>query len=284
MKVLVLGAGGMLGHTVLRLFSQTRDYEVFGSVRSESSLRLLPSDLSGRILAGFDVENHDNLIKLFSKVRPDVVINCVGLVKQLAAADDPLSALPINSILPHRLAYLCQASGARLIHISTDCVFSGKKGGYTELDVSDAADLYGRSKSIGEVNTTNALTIRTSIIGHELVGAHGLLSWFLAQKQQVRGFRRAIFSGLPTIELAHVIRDFVLTRPELSGLYHVSAAPINKYELLKLISKVYGKNTSIVPDDDLIIDRSLDSSRFQVETGYRPAPWPELIARMFEFG
>jgi len=282
-KVLVLGTTGMLGNAVLRLFAQSAEYEVVGSARSTSALRLLPSSLSGRVICGVDVENMDNLISLFTKARPDVVINCIGLVKQLADANDPLAAIPINALLPHRLARLCGMTNARLVHMSTDCIFSGAKGMYTEADESDAKDLYGRSKYLGEVDYPNAITLRTSIIGHELSGAHSLVGWFLAQQDSARGFRRAIFSGLPTVELARVIRDYVMPQPDLHGVYHVSAEPINKFDLLTLIAKAYGKTIDIVPDDKLVIDRSLDSSRFRVATGYQSQPWPELVRRMCEF-
>ena len=282
-KVLVLGATGMLGNTVLRLFAQSAGYEVVGSARSTSALRLLPADLSDRVICGVDVEHVDSLISLFSKVQPDVVINCIGLVKQLAEADDPLSAIPINSLLPHRLARLCGVAGARLVHMSTDCIFSGAKGMYTEADMSDAKDLYGRSKYLGEVDYPHAITLRTSIIGHELNGGHSLVGWFLAQQGSVKGFRRAIFSGLPTVELARVIRDHVIPHPELHGVHHVSADPINKFDLLTLISNVYGKKIHIATDDNFIIDRSLDSTRFREATGYQPQPWSELVRRMCEF-
>lgn len=282
-KVLVLGATGMLGNAVLRLFAQSAAYETVGSARSSSALNLLPAELSGRVITGVDVENMDSLISLFTKVRPDVVINCIGLVKQLAEADDPLAAIPINALLPHRLARLCGVAGARLVHMSTDCVFSGAKGMYTEADESDAKDLYGRSKYLGEVDCPHAITLRTSIIGHELNGAHSLVGWLLAQHGSVRGFRRAIFSGLPTVELARVIRDHVLPHPELHGLYHVSEEPINKFDLLTLIADTYGKTINISADDNLVIDRSLDSSRFKLATGYQSQPWPELVRRMCEF-
>ncbi len=284
MKVLVLGATGMLGNAVLRVFAQSKTYEVMASVRSTSALRLLPAELSNRVICGVDVEQVDSLTSLFAKARPDVVINCIGLVKQLAEAEDPLAAIPINALLPHRLARLCDVAGARLIHVSTDCVFSGANGMYTEADLCDAPDLYGRSKFLGEVDYPHAITLRTSIIGHELSGAHSLLGWFLAQQGGVRGFRRATFSGLPTVELARVIRDHVIPHPELHGLYHVSAEPINKFDLLTLVAKAYGKTIDITPDDNLVIDRSLDSSRFRKEAGYQPPPWPELVRRMREFG
>jgi dTDP-4-dehydrorhamnose reductase len=284
MKILVLGASGMLGNAVLRLFEKSPEHQTYGSVRSSSALRLLPKNLHPNVITGVDVESFDSLTRLFANVRPDVVINCIGLVKQLAEADDPLLALPINAMLPHRLARLCEVAGARFVHMSTDCVFSGEKGMYTEADASDAKDLYGRSKYLGEVDYPNAITLRTSIIGHELDGARSLVGWFLAQQGSVKGFKRAIFSGLSTVEIARIIRDYVIPNPELHGLYHVSAEPINKYDLLQLVTQVYGKKIEIVPDDKFKIDRSLDSSRFRNLTGYTPPSWPELVQVMHSFG
>lgn len=283
MRVLILGASGMLGNAMLRILSQSEAYEVWGTARSGSVLQNFEPSLAQRIVTNIDVENVDALTALLAEVRPSVVVNCIGLVKQLAQADDPLYALPINALLPHRLARLCGLVGARFVHISTDCVFNGRKGGYRESDPSDAEDLYGRSKYLGEVDYPNAITLRTSIIGHELGSARGLVGWFLAQEGRVDGYRKAIFSGLPTVELSRVVRDVVLPRPDLKGLYHVAAEPIAKLELLHLIRDAYGKTIDIVPDDRLSIDRSLNAERFQAATGYVAPAWPELIARMRDF-
>jgi dTDP-4-dehydrorhamnose reductase len=283
-KILVLGVTGMLGNAVLRVLTQTPRFLVYGSIRSPSALRLLPNDLRQYVVTGVDVENFDSLARLFAKVQPTVVINCVGLVKQLSEADDPLAAIPINAVLPHRLARLCDMIDARLVHMSTDCVFAGSKGMYKETDLSDAADLYGRSKYLGEVDYPHAITLRTSIIGHELDGARSLVGWFLAQTGSVKGFKRAIFSGLPTVEIARLIRDHVIPHPELHGVYHVSAEPINKFDLLTLIAQAYGKVIDIKADEQLVIDRSLDSTRFRQSTGFVPKSWPELIQTMHEFG
>jgi len=268
---------------MLRVFAQADNYLVMGSARSPAVLQLLPPVFREHVICGMDVENIDSLAQLFTLARPDVVINCIGLVKQLAEADNPLAAIPINSLLPHRLARFCDVAGARLIHVSTDCVFAGTRGMYSEQDFPDAQDLYGLSKYLGEVDYPHAVTLRTSIIGHELNGAHSLVGWFLAQQGSVKGFTRTIFSGLPTIELARVIRDFVIPNSELRGLYHVSAEPINKFELLKLIAQTYEKSTIIIPDDKIVIDRSLDSIRFRKATGYQPPTWAELVRRMREF-
>lgn len=283
-KILVLGASGMLGNAVYRTFATSPGFNVVGTVRSASSKITLPEGANGSLLAGVDVEQTDSLVAAFEKVRPDIVINCIGLVKQLAAANDPLVTLPINSMLPHRLARLAALVDARLIHVSTDCVFTGAKGDYVESDTPDALDLYGRSKLLGEVDYPNAVTLRTSIIGTEMHSAHSLVGWFLAQSGEVKGYARAVFSGLPTIELARLIRDHVIPRPDLSGLWHVSAAPITKYDLLRIVAAVYGRSIIIHPDHALVIDRSLNSDRFRNSTGWQPKPWPQLIQSMHDFG
>jgi dTDP-4-dehydrorhamnose reductase len=284
MKILVLGANGMLGNAVYRLLAADTRLEVVGTVRSATAGQVLGVNNRGSIMANVDVLHTDSLIQTFGSTHPDVVINCIGMVKQLAAANDPLLTLPINCMLPHRLAALGQAAGARLVHVSTDCVFDGRKGHYREEDPLDSSDLYGRSKALGEVDCPHAITLRTSIIGHELTSKHGLLEWFLAQQGSVNGFRRAVFSGLPTVELATIIRDQVLPRPELHGIYHVASEAINKFDLLTLIASAYGKEIEIKPDDRLVIDRSLDAGRFQQSTGYQADRWPELIRRMRLFG
>lgn len=283
MRILVLGASGMLGNAMVRLLAQDTSLEVFGTLRSASGRRFFASALHERLISGIDVENQDSLVRLFAELKPQVVVNCVGLVLQLAEAKDPLKALPINAMLPHRLAGLCDLAGARLVHISTDCVFSGSKGNYRESDFSDAIDLYGMSKFLGEVSYPHCLTLRTSLIGHELAGDHGLINWFLSQEGSVKGYRRAIFSGLPTVELARIVREFILPRGDLAGLYHVASAPIAKYDLLKLVAEAYGKAIEIVPDDQVVIDRSLNADRFREATSYVPPPWPELVRRMHEF-
>ena len=282
--ILVLGATGMLGSAVLRFFAQSSGFSVIGSARSLDAARLLPDSLHGQIIGGIDVHDMDGLLRLFAQVQPDIVINCVGLVKQLTGGNDPLTALPVNSMFPHRLLRMCKVAGSRLIHISTDCVFDGIKGMYGESDIADARDTYGLSKYLGEVHDSPAITLRTSIIGPELNSAHGLLGWFLAQGSETKGFTRAIFSGLPTVELARIIRDFVIPKSDMSGLFHVSAAPISKHDLLLLVAHEYGKTIKVIPDGTLVIDRSLDSTRFREHTSYVPPSWPQLVRSMREFG
>jgi len=284
-KILILGAAGMSGSALIRYFSSDVNFIVYGSVRKSNLLRQLEARApNAKIISSINVENQDCLTRLFDSVKPDFVVNCVGIVKQLPQSNDPLAVLPINSLLPHRLARLCEIVGARLVHLSSDCVFSGKKGSYLESGVPDATDLYGRSKLLGEVDYPHAITLRTSLIGHELQGARGLVNWFLTQEGSVRGFTKAIFSGLPTVEIARVIEEHVLPHPELHGVYHLSADPISKYDLLSTVKDVYGKQIEIIPDDSLAIDRSLDSTRFQEATGFVSKPWYELVQAMHDFG
>lgn len=283
MKVLVIGASGMLGSTVLRVLSEKNVWEVFGTVRDKNMKRFFPASIAERLRAGVDVEQQDSLVKILEQIRPNVVVNCAGLTKQKPEAEDPLVALPINTLMPHRLARLCKLIDARLIHVSTDCVFSGEKGRYVEEDYADARDVYGKSKALGEVGYPHTITLRTSIIGHELQSKYSLLEWFLSQEGRCKGYTRAIFSGLPTVVFAQVIRDVVMPHTELFGLYHIAAKPIAKFDLLQLIADVYGKTIDIVPDGTLVIDRSLKATRFQLATGYIAPEWPELIKTMHAY-
>lgn len=280
MKILILGASGMIGNTMHRILAGNTNWDVVGSVRS--AVIPEPFNLPGaNRVCGIDLANSDHLSKLFCEVLPDVVINCAGLTKHLSGGNDPVQALTMNALLPHRLAKLCGISGARLIQISTDCVFSGNQGNYCEDDQPDALDLYGKTKNLGEVTGPRLLTLRTSTIGHEFGTRYGLLEWFLAQ-ERCKGYRKAIFSGLPSAEFAKVVRDFVIPNQTLEGLYHVGAEAINKDALLRLIAKVYRKGVDIETDDQVVIDRSLDSSRFTAATGYSASGWLEMIETMYQ--
>jgi dTDP-4-dehydrorhamnose reductase len=282
-NLLILGATGMAGHKFLDYFSNFPEYSVRGTVRNADDLpegfkKKIGNFLDGRI----DANDLKGVEKYLEKTMPDVVINCVGLIKQLPIASQPLPSIAINSLFPHQLAHICKRIGSRMIHISTDCVFSGKKGNYSESDQSDAEDLYGKTKYLGEVAYPHCITLRTSIIGHELKGNYGLVEWFLRQKGKVKGFTKAIYTGFPTMELARIIREQVIPKTDLSGLYHVSANPISKYELLKIVASLYKKTIDIEPDDKFFCDRSLDSSRFRKATGYVAPPWETLVADMHE--
>ncbi|MDQ3849113.1 MAG: SDR family oxidoreductase [Actinomycetota bacterium] len=278
-RVLVLGGSGMLGHKLCQVLG-TR-FDVRATVRtSERAVARLGVPDPARTVADVSADRFDTVVRAVATVRPDVVVNCIGIVKQAREARDPIVSISINSLFPHRVAELCRAAGARLIHVSTDCVFSGRAGGYVESDVPDPVDLYGRSKLLGEVEGAGCLTVRTSIIGRELSGANGLIEWFLGQEGSVRGFRRAIFSGLTTQALARVLASLVCDHGALTGIRHVSSEPISKYDLLCLLKDAYGLGVEIVPDDDVACDRSLDGTKFEQETGLRAPSWAEMVAEL----
>jgi dTDP-4-dehydrorhamnose reductase len=284
-KVLIIGATGMLGHTLFTRLSERDNLEVYATARSlEGFSQWFAPELLEKIRANVDVYNFDSVLKVLAKVKPDMVINCIGIIKHLPVAQDPIISIAINALFPHKLALSCKVAGAQLIHFSTDCVFAGDKGNYTESDRSDATDLYGRTKFLGEVYYPHCVTLRTSVIGHELNGKYSLIEWFLAQNVKVRGFTRAIYSGFPTVEMARIIADYVIPNTDLTGLYHVSSAPISKHDLLRLVAERYGKRIEIQRYDDFYCDRSLDSGRFRRATGYTPPPWPELVEKMYKEG
>lgn len=277
-RVLVLGGTGMLGHKLWQVFSARLDTHVTVRAGSQAVGRMELFD-PGRTVADVSADRFDTVERAVAAVQPDVVVNCIGIVKQVRAAHDPIASISINSLFAHRLAQLCGTAGVRLIHISTDCVFSGRTGRYTESDIPDPVDLYGRSKLLGEVSDP-CLTVRTSIIGRELSGASGLLEWFLAQESTISGFRRAIFSGLTTEALADILASIVCDHRALSGIRHVASEPISKHDLLWMLKDAYGSGARIVPDAEVVCDRSLDSSKFEQETGLRAPSWAEMVAQL----
>lgn len=282
-RILILGATGMLGHVLFRYLSLTTDYDIYATTRNLNYIKkYFPPELAGKFKQDpVDADNFDSVIRALASIQPDLVINCIGIVKQLPIASDPLTAITVNAQLPHRISLVSRTARARMIHISTDCVFDGKRGMYTEDDIPNAEDLYGRTKLLGEVGYPHCVTLRTSIIGHELKGKYGLIEWFLGQTGKIRGYKNAIYSGLPTIEFARIIRDYILPNKKLSGIYHVSSSPISKLDLLRIVSEKYGKKIDIEPYEDFVQDRSLNSDLFCVETGYIPPSWLELIDTMY---
>lgn len=279
-KILILGATGMLGHKLMQILSPK--FKVTGTVRgSATKYKSHPILGDMPLLGDVQAENFDSIIDVVGQVRPDVIINCIGIIKQHPSAKDPLQSIAINALFPHRLGKLCQASGIRLIHISTDCVFSGKKGYYSEDDLPDPEDLYGRTKLLGEVASPGCLTIRTSIIGRELQGRLGLIEWFLSQSgKDVRGFAGAIYTGFTTQVFAEIIGKVIMNRPDLHGIWHVSSNPISKYDLLGIVNRELGLGINIEKESTFCCDRSLNSTRFQEATGYEPPSWGEMIHLM----
>jgi len=285
MKILILGGHGMLGHRLW--INLQKEHQVWVTVRQASSpFPDRPEFPAHYVCTDVDAFNFDQVIRVLASIQPDLVINCIGLIKQKGnIAQDSFMAISLNALLPHRISLVCQTAKIRVIHISTDCIFSGKKGNYVEDDPSDADDLYGRSKFLGEVTyTPSSLTLRTSIIGRELDTRLGLIEWFLSNKDgdTIRGYKRAIYTGFSTDEFSRIIANTIIPHPELTGLYHVASNPISKYALLNMVNDAFGRNINILADNDFFCDRSLDSTSFNQTTGYQPPSWPAMIREMAE--
>ncbi len=270
MKILVFGGGGMLGHKLVQKLQV--DFDVWTSFRdSYKKYENLKFFNPEKIVNRVNVLDFESIQKTIREVNPEIVINAVGIIKQLPSSKDVIKTLLTNSIFPHQLAEICAEENRYLINISTDCVFDGAKGNYKEEDISNASDLYGRSKSLGEVNNQRCLTIRTSIIGRELFTKNSLVEWFLSNEEvRIKGFVNAIYSGFPTIILAEIISELLRHQNFLAGLYHVSSEPINKYELLKLLKKAFQIKVEIEPFEEFKIDRSLNSDKFRKQTNFAP--------------
>jgi dTDP-4-dehydrorhamnose reductase len=279
-KILVLGGDGMLGHQLLRSLGDGHDVRV--TLRQPlSAYREYGLFSAANAIPALDARDGARLAETIREFSPNAVVNCVGIVKQRREAKAAIPSIEINSLLPHRLLEICAGAGARLIHFSTDCVFSGRKGGYDEDDGPDPEDLYGRTKLLGEVSDAPGLTLRTSIIGLELSRKAGLIEWFLAQRGTIRGFKRAIYTGLTTAEMGRLIRRILEQWPDVHGVWHVASSPISKYDLLTdLAGKLQRTDVEVVADTEFVCDRSLNADRFFRATGYEPPSWDTLLTEL----
>jgi len=280
-RILILGGDGMLGHQLLKSWRERHEVRVTlrGDGADYSHVGLFDA---GNAFFGLDARDFTQMERVLRDFRPEAVVNAIGIVKQRAEAKDAILSIEINALLPHRLSALCENIGARLVQIGTDCVFSGQKGMYREGDLEDARDLYGRSKLLGEVTEgRHAVTLRTSIIGLELARKKSLIEWFLAQKGEIQGFAKAIYTGFTTLEMARIIERVLGEWTDLSGLWHVASSPISKLELLQRLSALLDRrDIEIIPDDAFRCDRSLDASRFHARTGYVPPSWDAMLAEL----
>ena len=278
MRGLILGGNGMLGHQLCRVLSERM--EVWATFRGDPNryapFQVLPEEHS---IQSVSVQNIARLTEILDTIKPDAVVNAVGIVKQRDEAKQAIASIQINALFPHQLADLCIERGIRVIQISTDCVFSGLRGNYTEIDVPDPVDLYGRTKLLGELNRPGTLTLRTSIIGWQLNTFSSLLSWFALQhNKRIKGYHKAIYTGFSTNVMAQLIGDILQTRPDLSGLYQVASEPISKFELLVKLRDILGwKDISIDSDDQFFCDRSLSGAHFSIATGWRPPTWEAML-------
>ena len=282
-KIVVLGASGLLGNTLYRYLHNQNSIEVFGFLRNNKDKKLFKKKFRQNLISKIDISNISLLNKNLKRIKPDFVINCVGVVKQIIRENISKDAVYYNSLLPHILYELSYKNKFKLLHISTDCVFDGKKGNYSENNVPNSVDLYGKTKALGELNLSDAVTIRTSYIGHEIKSAHGLLEWFLSQYKQVFGFSKAMYNGLTTLELSKIIYENFLKVKHLSGLYNVSSKPVSKHDLLCIINKIYKKSININKKNNVLIDRTLNSSYFRKKTGYKIKTWEKMLIELIEF-
>lgn len=282
-SIVVLGCTGMLGHKLVQTISATTDYHVYGTVRSLNSDRLsqIPKNNKVTIVSDIHADSLTNLENLLAKARPIAVVNCIGIIKQLPEGSQPLPCIKINSLFPHQLAELTKKVGSRLFHFSTDCVYSGIKGHYQETDPTDPQDIYGKSKALGELNGPGCFTIRSSIIGPELGSKLGLFEWFCSQKgRSVKGYRKALYTGFTTAAMSQILLMLIEKFPEISGVWNVASTPISKYEILGLINSHLKLGITIEEDQSYAVNRTLDGSKFEKATGFRPPTWEQMISQL----
>lgn len=285
MRLLILGATGLLGNTIAKYFFDKTGFQTFATLRHNSKLDLFEKKYHPKLTIIENILDYAETEKKIKNIQPDLLINCIGktnkeILKNFNKFEEFIN---INSLLPHRLQNICTDSGIRLIHLSTDCIFSGRKGFYSEEDIADPADIYGRSKLLGELDYGNTLTIRKSVIGHELLTKKGLLEWFLDQNNSIQGYKNVIFSGITVLELAKLIEKYIIPKKDLKGILNISGESISKFDLLKIIADIYKKKIYIIPNEVIKVNRSLNGSRFNKLTGYRVKSWPLLIKDMYEF-
>ena len=283
MKTLVIGATGLLGSNIMKVFSQDSVSDIFGTIRHDSQSKNFEAQLRGNLFNINDANDIGSINNLLSKIKPDVVINCLSLNIGKLQKKNVDRMYHIYSKLPHKLSKICKENQARYIHISSDAVFSGKKGSYRETDTPDPIDNYGASKLLGEISGDHAINIRTSFFGHSLSKDYGLLDWFLSQEEKCSGYNEYYFSGIPAIILASILKDYIISNKKLSGIYHIGGPVINKYDLLKLIALVYKKQIVIEKSKEYSFDRSLNSEKFMKETCYKFPNWTKMIEMMYSF-
>ena len=283
MNILIFGASGMAGSILFKLFSQDKKNIVYGTMRDKKSMFFFDNNMHDNLINFSVTDKEPQLRKCFDKSTPDLVINCIGMINKRSTKSNTSLMYEINSVFPKKLNLFCDEFNSRMIHFSTDCVFLGDRGNYSENSPTDCLDDYGQSKLKGEIiNSKNVITIRLSLVGHEIYTKIQLINWFLSQENEVSGFKKVFFSGLTNIELYNVLNKHIIYNNELHGLYHVSSDPIDKFSLLKLVSNIYNKKINIIPNEDFIINRSLDSSQFKKITGYVSPSWSEMVKKMYE--
>lgn len=281
MRILILGGDGMLGHQLYQHLSANHFVKV--TLHQDFSHYASHNIFSEQnSFCKIDIRNHQSLEEVFADFKPEAVINAIGLIKHRPSTKDVLLNLEVNALFPHRLSLLCKLIGARLVHMSTDCVFDGRKGGYLESDYTNAEDVYGKTKFLGELHEAHTITLRTSIIGFELNHKQGLMEWVISQKGQVKGFKNATYTGFTTLEMARIIERVLINYPNEFGLFQVASEVINKYELICLMARLFELNLDIIEDENFTCYRHLNGEKFNKTFNYVPPSWYDMIAELAE--
>lgn len=278
MRICILGASGMLGHKLWKSLSVhfPNAYATIRGCRDDyKKFNLFKND--DQVIEKIDALNFPDFEKVLDKIKPEIILNCIGITKRREEINNLAVSITLNALFPHQLAAWGAKNNAKVVNFSTDCVFDGKIGHYTEESMTSAGDTYGKTKAIGELKEGNTLTLRSSFIGTELLPGSELLEWFLAQSGIVRGYRNTSYSGFTTLELCRIVEKLLIDFPQARGLYNISSEPISKFDLLMLIKKKMNLDIEIIPDDNFFCDRSLDSSKFRKEFSYTPPTWEKMI-------
>jgi dTDP-4-dehydrorhamnose reductase len=280
MRIIILGGTGMLGHQLWKYLA-TCFPDTFVTIRNcrddYGNSNLYQSE---SVIENIDVSDLNVVTGVLKAIQPNIILNCIALTPRREVPDNPISSIFLNALLPHHLAKVAGDIGARVIHFSTDCVFDGTTGHYKDNSLTNATDLYGRTKALGEITAGHVLTLRSSFIGRELRDGTELLEWFLAQQCEVKGFKNAIYTGFTTLEISRVIEHLLRRYPDAAGLYNVSSDPISKYDLLKLIAEKMRPSMKVLPEEQFRCDRSLDSTRFRKEFDYTPPNWETMVEEL----
>ena len=276
-KILVIGASGLIGNAIFHECLNFK-YDVYGTIKRKNKKYFFKKN-SNKIFSNIRIENDKEIVKIIKKIKPNIVINCAAVVKKYIDLYSIKKIFEINSKFPKKLEHLTSMYNFKLIHISTDCVFDGKHGNYSEDDIPNPQDIYGLSKYFGEVKSDNCLTIRTSVIGPELKKSQGLYEWFMKQNGKIKGYKKFIFSGLTSFELSKIIISN-LSNFKLGSIVHISSKPINKFELLKKFKKTFSKKDLVIKECNKIkINRSLISN-FQKKNNIKISSWNKMLSDM----
>ena len=278
MRIIILGASGLIGHKLLQKLSN--DFDVYATLhRSKESYGLMPLFSGQNIIDEVDVSDFENVSAILHSVNPNVILNCIGITPRKDEINNLYKVIKINSLFPHQLANWAKVNNKRVIHFSTDCVFNGSTGNYTENSLTTAEDVYGRTKALGEINYSHTLTIRSSFIGQELFGKTELLDWFLNQEgKRINGFTNTLYSGVSTNFMTHVVKTIILNAPELSGLYQLAPdKPISKYELLCIAKRAFDVNIEIIPENEYVHTPTLNGSKLKDNIKINVPSWKEMM-------